>query len=48
MLQDYLEDVALNSLPHALAKLKEDPVVVEPVAKMLSEKSANSKRSPHS
>ncbi|MEM3958471.1 MAG: hypothetical protein QXO47_09770 [Thermoproteota archaeon] len=33
MLEDYLEDTVLNSLPYALAKLREDPLVSEPEAK---------------
>ncbi|MEM3573937.1 MAG: hypothetical protein QXJ62_06915 [Nitrososphaeria archaeon] len=32
-LEDYLEDTVLNSLPNALAKLKENPLVSEPEAK---------------
>ncbi|MEM3583624.1 MAG: hypothetical protein QXT17_09860 [Thermofilum sp.] len=33
MLEDYLEDTVLNSLPYALAKLKENPLVKEAEAK---------------
>ncbi|MEM3390676.1 MAG: hypothetical protein QW491_14910 [Thermoproteota archaeon] len=33
MLEDYLEDIVLNSLPYTVAKLKENPTVSEPEAK---------------